>query len=448
MRSRVVSFSSGDNRNNLISRMSINTSIDSYISLRQTMGEQNCSRFLRDCFKERADRWSTATTVKNAIITFHQIDNTSEDRPKFTIIKSNRTYYINGERVSMKNLVGLFMNLVTRWKTFSNSDDVDEAILNYLETPPEINHAIINKINYRFIKEDGVGENTLLNVQLTGKDTVAIELYTDMWVDFTFKEIVMFIRACKTGSNKYGAISYQELYHMQIGELLTTSEEKLVEAFLIQNRASNLVTRRSMELIDKLSKQFKNIKKLQIFHRRPEFRDEIQYKGLYVIGRGRWSVTHSYEDDQHVLGRQNVSTRFMHHIVPPLYMEDDVIENMLEENHLLVENPEDKNQYFNITVGMEVLTDGKNLYYQGSGICIDQTDNEVSLGDQIASRAMLLLFDYKNIKSVSTLRGMEPNLGFSNFEEKLEDDEDEMLNLRYTVFTRKHLENLISQAVR
>jgi len=138
----------------------------------------------------------------------------------------------------------------------------------------------------------------------------------------------------------------------------------------------------------------------------------------------------------------------MHHIVPPLYMEDDVIENMLEENHLLVENPEDKNQYFNITVGMEVLTDGKNLYYQGSGICIDQTDNEVSLGDQIASRAMLLLFDYKNIKSVSTLRGMEPNLGFSNFEEKLEDDEDEMLNLRYTVFTRKHLENLISQAVR
>ena len=128
-------------------------------------------------------------------------------------------------------------------------------------------------------------------------------------------------------------------------------------------------------------------------------------------------------------------------------MEDEVIENMLEGNYLLVENPEDKNQTFNITVGMDILTDGKNLYYQGSGICIDQTDNEVSLGDQIASRAMLLLFDYKNIKSVSTLRGMEPNLGFSNFEEKLEDDEDEMLNLRYTVFTREHLENLISQAV-
>ena len=447
MSERAIRFRTNDNRRNDICNIIITTSINNYFATQQTIDEKNCYRFLRDCFKESLGgyRRTHYKTVESGIITFSQVNNKSEDRPKFIIIKNKRSYYINGDKVSLKNLVGVFINLITRWPTFVNHDDVDECILNYLEMSPEISHALINKISYKFITENGDIETTLLNIQLTGNDSVAIELYTDMWIDFTCKEVLMFIRACKTGNNKYGCVSYQELYYMQMGELLTTSEEKLVEAFLIQNRASNLVTRRSMELVDKLSRQFKNIVKLRIYdHNNP---DEIQQRGLYVKGKGRWFVYHSYDEGQHILGRQNVVTSFVHHIVPPLNFSNDLIEAMLENNYFIVQSPENPNHTFSVPVGSLVLTDGKNLYHRGGNICIDQSDDAVSLGDQIASRAMVLLHDYKNIQTVSTLRGMESNLGYSNFEEKYEGDEDEVLSLRYTQLTREHLETLVSQSV-
>jgi len=447
---RAIHFRTSDNRRNEICNIILNTSINNYVNLNQSIDEKGCAKFLRNCFKESVGLYSrTYKSVGSGIITFSQVSNESEDRPKFIIVKNNRSYYINGEKVTMKNLVSVFRNLITKWNTFKTNDDVDEAILNYLEMPPEISHALINKISYDFITESGVRETTLLNVQVTGNDSVAIELYTDMWVDFTYKEVLMFIRACKTANNRYGAISYQELYYMQMGELLTTSEEKLVEAFLIQNRASNLVTRRSMELVDKLTKQFKNIKKLQICSQEREglHRVEIQHRGVYIKGKGRWAVFHSYSEEQHILGRQNVSTSFIHHIVPTLHYPQELIEDMLLHNYYTVLNPDSPAHKFTVNVGSNVLTDGKNLYYRGGNICIDQSDNEISLGDQIASRAMVLLNDYKNIHTVSTLRGMESNLGFRNFEEIYEGDNNEMLNLWYTTFTREHLVALISQSV-
>ena len=448
---RAIRFRTNDNRRNEICNIILNTSINNYVNLNQSIDEKECFRFIKNCFKETTARYNHVfKSVESGIVTFSQVNNESKDRPKFIIIKSKRSYYINGEKVSMKNLIAVFRNLITRWNTFETNDDVDEAILNYLEMPPEISYALINKIHYDFITESGGKETTLLNIQATGNDSVAIELYTDMWIDFTYKEVLMFIRACKTGNNKYGSVSYQELYHMQMGELLTTSEEKLVEAFLLQNRASNLVTKRSMELVNKLTKQFKNIKKLQIFGFSPEdreFGDEIQHRGLYIKGKGRWAVFHSYSEEQHVLGRQNVSTSFIHHIVPPLNYTQELIKDMLQDNYYTVYNPVRLSQKFTVKVGSNVLTDGKNLYYRGGNICIDQSDDSVSLGDQIASRAMVLLNDYNNIGTVSTLRGMEPNLGYRNFEEQYEGDENEMLSLRYTTFTREHLVALISQSV-
>ena len=51
--------------------------------------KKNCYRFLRDCFKESLGgyRRTNYKTVESGIITFSQVNNKSEDRPKFIIIK-------------------------------------------------------------------------------------------------------------------------------------------------------------------------------------------------------------------------------------------------------------------------------------------------------------------------------------------------------------------------
>jgi len=187
----------------------------------------------------------------------------------------------------------------------------------------------------------------------------------------------MFLRACKGSLNKFYAISPQELYHYATEEMLTPVETKTVFAYLEQNKKDTLVTKRSMELVEKLSKGFKNIHKLEYWTR--DDKDKPTYTGLMVRGTCRsWLIYHSHEQNKHVLGRQNVRTSHLYHVV------DDKEEGQV--------------------YGGTRVSDGKNIYYIGGSICIDQAQTNVSLGDQLASRAMLVLNDKANAKNVSTMR--------------------------------------------
>jgi hypothetical protein len=52
--------------------------------------------------------------------------------------------------------------------------------------------------------------------------------------------------------------------------------------------------------------------------------------------------------------------------------------------------------------------EGKTVYFYARGpICIDNQENDVSIGDQLAGRALALINDVHSIRNVSTLRGMD-----------------------------------------
>lgn len=339
-----------------------------------------------------------------------------EETKKFTLAKKGRTYFVNGDKMSFVNMCRLVKLIILKMNHYKDSDEIDDEVCDFLDTPVEITEAFVNKIKYKFVSSEGAVEETLLDIERISGDSVAIQFYTDLWVELENRQAVMFIRACNGGSNRYSAIPFQELYFKSTGEHLTESQEKVVEAFMIQNKSSTLVTRRSMELVEKLHKTFPSVYKY-IQHEEMGSHS-TPHRGLYIRGPGcSWVVSSTHEEGQHVLGRQNVNTSHLHHHIRPTKEEVEVI---LETEY------ESDSHFFEalrpwINGRNKLLTDGQNFYYRTGNICIDQSENNISLGDQIASRTMLLMNDIDNINSVSTLRGFEKEFGKERNKEVLVD---------------------------
>lgn len=348
-----------------------------------------------------------------------------EETKKLTLAKRGRTYFVNGDKMSFVNLCRLVKLIILKMNHYETSDDIDDEVCDFLDTPIEITEAFVNKIKYKFISSEGVVEETLLDIERIGAESVAIQFYTDLWVEMNNRQAVMFIRSCNGGSNKYSGIPFQELYFMSTGEHLTDSQEKVVEAFMIQNKSSTLVTKRSMELVEKLHKTFPNVHKYI-----QEDENKSAQRGLYIRGIGcSWVVSSAHEEGQHVLGRQNVNTSHMAHVIRPL---EDEIKSVLERS--IIVSVEEFNEIMQEWLGRRTtfLTDGYNLYYRTGSICIDQTETNISIGDQIASRTMLLMNDVDNINSVSTLRGYEKEFGKDRNEEVLVDGVFSLRNITYS----------------
>lgn len=341
---------------------------------------------------------------------------TNNDKSKkVTVLKKNRGYFINGDKVSYANLCKLVSLIILKWDKTTTSEDLDDLVCDFIETPQEITEAIVNKIKYKIISSEGEIVETLMDIDIIGPNECALQLYTDIWVELNYRETNMFIRSCKGYNNKFSAIPFQELYYHSTGEFLTNSQEAVIEAFLIQNKSSTLVTKRSMELVEKLHTNFPNIHEIVIDDGRTVDEKPLLRKGLYIRGKGgSWAVTHHYDEGEHVLGRQNVRTEFVEHVFPPSDYHEFV--GTLSKSEV--------KDYINECVSKlhgAYLTDGCNLYRMGGSICIDQKDNQISLGDQIASRSLLLINDVDNIDTVSTLRHYKTKLNNPRHKEVFKD---------------------------
>jgi len=421
MRNQLFVFVTSDNRRQNICSIRIHTKNALDLSHRTSaynylLNENTLRRLITACFKF------------NSIIKISREDNKDIS---FVVIKKKSTYFINGDKISGKNLNKLLNFIFVKFRAYKDADEIDDDVIKFQETDPLISDVIINKLKYNYYSPSlGRYEETLLNMQIIGKDTVAFELYSDKWIPFSNKEAIQFIRACRGGDNKFFAIPYQELYRRATGDFLSSSEEKVIDAFLLQNRSSNLVTKRSMELVEKLT-TFPAISRLEIFLEGEEKANET---GLYIRGAGAsWAVTHNYEEDKHVLGRQNVRTQHLAHLT-------NLVRFGEGGNYTYQIMDSEDRGLFSASVGSLAYTDGKNYYLLGGSICIDQMDYNISLGDQIASRSLLLMSDKSNLDKVSTLRGYGKSMDLPRNKEVINDG---LLTLRRVELTTKTLESLL-----
>ena len=315
-------------------------------------------------------------------------------------------FWINGFKKTKKDIDMIFGYMSSRHNRNITYDEAEELFINVIKTDIDIAQTFINKLSYTFYNDKNEEVETMLNIEQTGKEEVSIELNDGLWVSMNFKNFKSFMRGCGKNKNKWMCISPEELYHVQTGKYLSDSQTKLIHAFLEQNRRSALVEKRSMELIQDLEKRFsgriKNITIKEYNTGRDEF-DE--FPAMFIKGKQLDWVVFSRAHPQHRNGTQDVSTYCI----------------VSKKNY---EYDEDSGMYRskNETLAVQSGSTKSEVFFWGP-ICIDQTNLDVSLGDQYAARALALLNDKASMNMVSTLNT------YSRYEPEIRVDIDALSEL-------------------
>jgi len=329
-------------------------------------------------------------------------------------IYKNKGFWINGFKKTKGAIDTIVSYMVSRHMGKVDYDEAEKLFLGIKDTDLVIAETIINKLKYSFYNEDGEVE-TMLNIERTGKDSVSIELNEGLWVSMKDSPFKSFMRACEKNKNKWYAISPEELYLTCTGKALSNSNVKLMHAFLEQNRHSTLVEKKSMELIEGLANRWPDrIKNIDVVKNNRNDEEEI-FKGMFIKGTKLDWMVYSVQHAAHRNGTQDVSTYC-------------VVSN---KNFTIREADEDNGiteQVISID-GVNVSPRGWPADFEPEGytlygpICIDQTQTDVSLGDQYASRALALLNDKATLDMVSTLST------YRNYEVKYRMDFDALSKL-------------------
>jgi hypothetical protein len=269
-----------------------------------------------------------------------------------------------------------------------NSKNFNSYVDMIIDSDPVITAAIVNKIEYTFYDGDNKIE-TLLNIEKTGKENSAIELYEGVWVEFKDTKMKSFISSCRGNKNNFLGVSPEELYYLSRKEFLSKSEIQVVYAFLEQNRKSALVEQRSLELFKDLTERFKG----KIFEREMVV-DDVKKQSMGVRGKQLdWLVV----DRGYKAGRQDVSTYAV--IALENYTHSLDIDRYTPKKGLGLSAMCSDSLWCN--------KGGNQKYILLGPICIDQAHTDISIGDQFAARSMALLNDVHSFNQVSTLRNYE-----------------------------------------
>lgn len=293
---------------------------------------------------------------KNTAFTFNIKDLT------IFIEKKAGRHYVNGIYLSLANMCDVLARVLYRSCFEEDVSSLNKTLWRYLQVPENINYVLENRVPY-FFYENYERHDVRLNVQRIGQSQCAIEIGDGLWGEISFKDLDkycnFYVHGQKRGSWPY--TSPKNLFKKLLNREPSTAELRLMIAFLQQNRKQDIVEQRAYELINELVEQ--NPERLF-----PVWNSENQLSTLIVKGRDYdWKLeSRNYKQT----GTQDVST----YVYQPSLTSEEV-------------------------------------EWKGP-ICIDNANNDSSIGDQFAARAMALLNDHLTIQIVSTIKSYikgEPN---------------------------------------
>lgn len=287
--------------------------------------------------------------------------------------KKSGRHHLNGIYLSLDNLSDVLARVIYRSCFTDDATTLNKVLWKYLHIPENVSYALENRVPY-FFYEDYEKHDVRLNVQRTGPSTVALEISDGIWGEMSFKELDkycnFYVHEQKRGSWPY--TSPKNLFMKLMGREPSRAELNLMIAFLQQNRKQDIVEKKAFQLINEMVSQRPD----KLF---PVWKDD---KLTYLFVRGNhydWKLEcRNYKES----GTQNVST----YVYQP--------------------------------------SEGQKSWK--GPICIDNANNDSSVGDQFAARAMALINDNFTIKIVSTIDSYinsEPN-------ENRMDENEEMRRVR------------------
>ena len=292
-----------------------------------------------------------------------------------TIQRKKSSFYVDHTRMLKKDAIYSVAKILMRAVYCRSADVLEEYIIKVTETPHNVLYAIENRSPY-FFYEMGRKQEVMLNTKSIGLKDVAIEISEDIWAGISTKEWNQFLNVYRHGakrSKRWLGITPRDLWIELFtedkskdseGKYLfpsepTSGQEKMMLAWLKQNRKHAMVEDRATQLLRGLDAEYPQL----TYVNWPGVEDQA----IHVKGRVRdWVITGK---GGMKVGHQNVST-------------------------------------YCVTSSDKRMSSQK-LKFRGReishSICIDNLHNNSSVGDQIAARAMVLLNDESASHRVYTI---------------------------------------------
>jgi len=295
------------------------------------------------------------------------------------IRKDGSTFFMNGIKQHQKDVAIALGKIIA----FGAQNRCKEAMDAYIERnctyPSNVLYAVENRAPYKFFV-DSQEYKVRINTELIGRDEVAFEISENIWGSLSVKEANTFINAYKNESKvsrKWADISPSNLWYNMFETHVTDAQEQLMRSWLLQNRTSVIVEERAFELLQDMDRNYDeftlvDMRKAPFSNLGIDDRSRKHHFAMHVTGEiSDWIV---YPNDS--TGSQRCKVR-------------------------LIQIPEEGD------------------IRAGSPFCIDDINSKNVMGDQVATRAMLLKNDRTAAKMVSTLRDIEKTATKSRINRKV-----------------------------
>lgn len=169
-------------------------------------------------------------------------------------IQKTSAYYVYGKKMTGPELYHAIARIL--FKSCFEKDPVKLLPYFYskMQLPEKVRYVIENRVPY-FFYDSWEKVSVRLNVMQIGDEECAIEIGDGVWGNISIPDLVRFCNFYVDGrkrSKKFMYISPENLYEMLTGNKPSFSDSKVLRAFLSQNRQSDIVEKKAMQLVKEL----------------------------------------------------------------------------------------------------------------------------------------------------------------------------------------------------
>ena len=275
------------------------------------------------------------------------------------LAKNDIRYSINGRAESLERISDILARLMFKAINTKDTNKLMASLYSFLDMPENVRYALENNTPYTFY-QDFEKYDVRLKTQQIGDDEYALEVSDGIWGTMSSKDLVVFVNTYLHGKKRgsWYQISPKNLYLRTVGKEPSQSDIKVMREFLKQNRTSDIVEKRARDLVRELESQYSD--RITV-----RWNEKDMPEKIFVRGKGYdW----------------------------------------------LLEARNYKRSYQDVSTFVYQPQDGEGNWV--GPICIDNMNNDSSIGDQFAARVLAFINDNVTVKLVSTLNHRiktEPN---------------------------------------
>lgn len=290
--------------------------------------------------------------------------------------KSNSgSFTLNGTKLSKTDLITILSKIIIRATICDSASILEDYIDKLLTYPPNVLYVLENRTPYTFY-DVGAKYEVMINTKDIGSGNLALEISDGIWGTISMKDMNIFVNTFKHGSErskKWNRISPRRLWKEVMGTDCSEAQLKLMIAWLKQNRTQDMVNKRAEELLHSLNNvpnmsYFPNIL-LRVNSNNINFSECKDKLKKAILVRGEmydWLLVSKITNNQKHTSNRNQS------------VESYIINKRFDEN---------STELLGFPHGEE------NLSIRGRSICIDNVQNNSSIGDQLSTRAYIAMND-------------------------------------------------------